>query len=106
MLRRVVPGTDGRAGMALLKIDQRFDLDALPGRLEILPRYVRPLFLRLALKIEITETFKAKRRAYVDQGFDPERIEDRLYVFDSQRQAFVVLDTERYAAIRNRAMSF
>jgi fatty-acyl-CoA synthase len=102
----VVPGTEGRVGMALLKIDQRFDLEALPTRLEILPRYARPLFLRLAHKIEITETFKAKRRAYVDEGFDPERIEDPLYVFDGQRQAFVVLDTERYAAIQNRAMSF
>ena len=102
----VVPGADGRAGMALLKIDRQFDLHALPGRLEILPRYARPLFLRLALKIEITETFKAKRRAYVDEGFDPERIEDPLYVFDGQRQAFILLDTERYAAIGNRTMSF
>jgi fatty-acyl-CoA synthase len=101
-----VPGADGRAGMALLKIDRQFDLNALPGRLEILPRYARPLFLRLALKIEITETFKAKRRAYVDQGFDPERIADPLYVFDGHRQAFVVLDAERYAAIRNRTISF
>ena len=101
-----VPGTDGRAGMALLKIDRLFDLDALPGRLEILPRFARPLFLRLALKIEITETFKAKRRAYVDEGFDPKRIGDPLYVFDGQRQAFVVLDTERYASIGNRTMSF
>jgi fatty-acyl-CoA synthase len=102
----VVPGADGRAGMALLKIDGQFDLDALSVRLEILPRYARPLFLRIASKIEITETFKAKRRAYVDQGFDPEGIEDALYVFDGQRQAFVVLDMERYAAIRDRAISF
>ncbi len=102
----VVPGADGRAGMALLKIDQRFDLDALPGRLEILPRYARPLFLRLALDIEITETFKIKRRAYVDAGFDPERTEDPLYVFDSERQTFVVLDTDRYAAIQNCRISF
>jgi fatty-acyl-CoA synthase len=102
----VVPGADGRAGMALLKIDRQFDLHALRRRLEILPRYARPLFLRLALKIEITETFKAKRRAYVDEGFDPERIEDPLYVFDGRREAFVVLDTERYAAIRNRTIGF
>jgi fatty-acyl-CoA synthase len=102
----VVPGADGRAGMALLKIDGKFDLDALSVRLEILPRYSRPLFLRIASRIEITETFKAKRRAYVDQGFDPEGIEDALYVFDGQRQAFVVLDMERYAAIRDRAISF
>jgi fatty-acyl-CoA synthase len=102
----VVPGADGRAGMALLKIDRQFDLDALPARLEILPRYARPLFLRLAHEIEITETFKAKRRAYVDEGFDPDRIEDPLYVFDGQRQAFIVLDREHYAAIQNRAISF
>ena len=102
----VVPGADGRAGMALLKIGGPFDLDALPGRLEVLPRYARPLFLRLAIEIEITETFKAKRRAYVDEGFDPDRIADPLYVFDGQRQRFVVLDTKRYAAIRNRTTSF
>ena len=102
----VVPGADGRAGMALLKIDGDFDLDALPGRLDILPRYARPLFVRFASKIETTETFKAKRRAYVDQGFNPEGIEDPLYVFDGHRQAFVVLDVERYAAIRNRTISF
>jgi fatty-acyl-CoA synthase len=101
-----VPGADGRAGMALLKIDRDFDLGELPGRLEILPRYSRPLFLRIASEIEITETFKAKRRAYVDQGFDPEGMEDALYVFDGQRQAFVMLDAERYAAIRDRAISF
>jgi fatty-acyl-CoA synthase len=41
-----VPG--GRAGMALLKIDGQFDLDTLVRRLETLPRYARPLFLRLA----------------------------------------------------------
>jgi fatty-acyl-CoA synthase len=102
----VVPGADGRAGMALLKIDRQFDLDALPGRLEILPKYARPLFLRLAVEIETTETFKAKRRTYVDQGFDPDRIQDPLYVFDGPRRAFVALDAERYALIQNRTTSF
>ena len=68
-----VPGADGRAGMALLKIDGQFDLDALVRRLETLPRYARPLFLRFAREIETTETFKPKRRVYVEQGFDPER---------------------------------
>lgn len=101
-----VPGADGRAGMALLKIDQSFDIDALPGRLAILPRYARPLFLRLAPEVEITETFKAKRRAYVDDGFNPERIEDPIFVFDGQRQAFVALDGEWYAAIQNSAIAF
>ena len=46
-----VPGADGRAGMALLKIDGQFDLDVLVRRLETLPPYARPLFLRLAREI-------------------------------------------------------
>jgi fatty-acyl-CoA synthase len=66
-----VPAADGRAGMALLKIDGKFDLDGLPARLEILPKYARPLFIRFATEIETTETFKPKRRDYVDQGLTP-----------------------------------
>ena len=99
-----VPGADGRAGMALLKIDGQFDLDALVRRLETLPRYARPLFLRLAREIETTETFKPKRRVYVEQGFDPERVEDPLYVFERERQAYVPLDQNRHEAIRNGTM--
>ena len=99
-----VPGADGRAGMALLKIDGQFDLDALVRRLETLPRYARPLFLRLAREIETTETFKPKRRVYVEQGFDPERVEDPLYVFERERQAYVPLDANRHEAIRNGTM--
>ena len=101
-----VPGADGRAGMALLKIDGRFDLDALPGRLETLPKYARPLFLRLAAEIETTETFKPKRRVYVEQGFDPERIADPVYVYDSERHAYVLIDADRHAAIQNGSMRF
>ena len=95
-----VPGADGRAGMALLKIDERFDLDGLSAQLETLPRYARPLFLRVATDIDATETFKPKRKAYVDQGFDPKHISEPLYVFDGQQKRYVALDAERYAAIQ------
>jgi fatty-acyl-CoA synthase len=98
-----VPGADGRAGMALLKINDQFDLGALVRRLEILPGYARPLFLRVALQIETTETFKPKRRLYVEQGFDPARVEDPLYVFDREQRTYIPLDAERFAAIRNGA---
>jgi fatty-acyl-CoA synthase len=99
-----VPGTDGRAGMALLKIDGLLDLDALVQRLEALPRYARPLFLRVAREIETTETFKPKRRVYVEQGFDPKRVEDPLYVFERERQAYVPLNANRHQAIQDGTM--
>ncbi|HKN26653.1 MAG TPA: hypothetical protein VJY34_01720 [Roseiarcus sp.] len=99
-----VPRADGRAGMALLKIDGPFDLDALVRRLETLPRYAWPLLLRLAREIETTETLKPKRRVYVEQGFDPERVEDPLYVFEREQHAYVPLDGNRHQAIRNGTM--
>jgi fatty-acyl-CoA synthase len=96
-----VSGADGRAGMALMAIDGEFDFDAFVGRLEALPRYAWPLFLRLAGgEIETTETFKPKRPIYVAQGFDPAHIEDPLYVLNNERRAYVPLDAERYKAIR------
>ena len=96
-----VPGAEGRAGMALLIIDEQFELDALVPRLEALPPYARPLFLRLSREIEATETFKPKRRLYLEQGFDPKRVDDPLYVFESERQAYAPLDAKRHEAIRN-----
>ena len=87
--------------MALMKIDGEFDFHAFIGRLEALPRYAWPLFLRLAGgEIEATETFKPKRPIYIAQGFDPARIEDPLYVLDNERRAYVPLDAGRYDAIR------
>ena len=90
--------------MALLKIDGGFDLDEFARRLETLPTYARPPFLRLTREFETTETFKPKRRIYVEQGFDPDRIADPLYVFDGEQQAYVAIDADRFRAIRNGAM--
>jgi fatty-acyl-CoA synthase len=99
-----VPGADGRAGMALLRPVGSLDLEVLARALEVLPRWARPLFLRLARAIETTETFKPKRRAYVEQGFDPASVSDPLFVFDGER--YVPLDADRWAAIQNRTMRF
>jgi fatty-acyl-CoA synthase len=96
-----VPGAEGRAGMALMKINGEFRFDDLIRRLEALPRYAWPLFLRLAAdEIETTETLKPKRPIYVAQGFDPARVEDPLYVLDNNRWVYVPLDAERHDAIQ------
>ncbi len=99
-----VPGADGRAGMALLRQVGSLDLEVLARALEALPRWARPLFLRLAGAIETTETFKPKRRAYVEQGFDPASVSDPLFVLDGER--YVPLDADRWAAIQNGTMRF
>jgi fatty-acyl-CoA synthase len=73
-----VAGHEGRAGMAA--VTGMFDWLELERRLGSLPRWARPVFLRLTDEIARTETFKPKRALYVAQGFDPGQGEDRLFV--------------------------
>ena len=84
-----VPGTDGRAGMAALVVEDQaaFDLKGLRAFLsEKLPPYARPLFLRFRPALEITGTFKQKKVDLVSEGYDPGRTADPLY-FDDRRSA-------------------
>jgi fatty-acyl-CoA synthase len=76
-----VPKTDGRAGMAALVVSEDFDLaefrDAVHARL---PSYAIPVFLRLLSSIEATGTFKPKKQQLMQDGFDPNSVQDSLYV--------------------------
>jgi fatty-acyl-CoA synthase len=90
-----VEGCEGRAGMAALA--GAFDWLELERRLQALPRWARPVFLRLTHEIARTETFKPKRAMYVAQGFDPGRGEDRLYVLGEN--GYRTLDSETFAMI-------
>jgi fatty-acyl-CoA synthase len=100
-----IPGTDGRAGMAALVTDTRFDLAALRAHLKTrLPDYARPLFLRILGAMEVTATFKHKKSDLVRAGFDPSLTEDAVYFNDAARGAFVRLDTALYERIRDGAI--
>jgi fatty-acyl-CoA synthase len=96
-----VPGTEGRAGMAALVVEDGFDLAAfrkhLVGRL---PGYARPLFLRIRDHIEATVTFKQKKSELVREGCDPTVTSDVMYFDDPSLQAFVRLDRALYDRIQ------
>jgi len=95
-----VPGTDGRAGMASLVVDETFSPKALLDAIKpSLPAYARPLFLRLLSEIETTGTFKHRKVDSVREGFDPVKVADPLYLLDSQRGEYVVLNSDRHAQI-------
>ncbi|RVU14727.1 long-chain-acyl-CoA synthetase [Methylobacterium oryzihabitans] len=95
-----VPGTEGRAGMAALTVAPGFDPAALRAHLAAaLPAYARPLFLRLCAGFEITETFKQKKQALVDDGFDPGRVSDPLLFDDAAAGAYRPLDEALYGRI-------
>jgi fatty-acyl-CoA synthase len=94
-----IPNADGKAGMAALTIDGAPDLEAIACAALALPRYARPLFLRLTPALEATATFKPLKRALVAEGFDPAKVADPLYVYDAEAERYEALDAARYAAI-------
>ena len=95
-----VPGQDGRAGMAALVVDDRFDPAELYAHLEReLPTYARPIFLRLGKELETTGTFKHRKVELVKQGFDPSLIADPVLFADASAGSYVPLSAERHAEI-------
>ncbi len=102
-----LPGTDGRVGMATLVIDGELDLAAFRTHLfDRLPRYARPLFVRLRRAMEVTETFKYTKHAFVREGYDPAAIADPIYLDDPERHAFVRLDVALYRRIETGQIRF
>jgi fatty-acyl-CoA synthase len=96
-----VPGTDGRAGMAAIVVDQRFDLAQLRAHLDArLPDYARPLFLRILREMEVTATFKHKKSDLARSGHDPSLTNDTIYFNDAGCGAFVRLDRTLFERIQ------
>lgn len=98
----MVPGSDGRAGMAGLVVSAAFDLAALWDEVAArLPHYARPLFLRILPALEVTGTFKPRTRDLAIEGFDPAAITDPLYFDDRARGAYIRLDAALFERLQN-----
>jgi fatty-acyl-CoA synthase len=95
-----VAGHEGRAGMAALSVDQRFDLTALMRHIDgRLPDYARPLFLRICGSLETTDTFKHKKQTLVAQGFDPRNGSDLIYFAPPRTGACLRMDERLFFRI-------
>ncbi|XP_071486139.1 long-chain fatty acid transport protein 2-like [Diadema antillarum] len=90
-----VPGCEGRAGMAaiVLQDGEVFDPKQLYDHaINHLPDYACPKFIRIMSEMDITTTFKHKKRALVSQGFNPGEIADLLYVADKAKATYAAMD--------------
>ncbi len=95
-----VPGSDGRAGMAALVVDDDFDLEELARRVEAeLASYARPLFLRILPEMDVTVTFKHRKVELVKQGFDPSSVSDPLYFRHPDKRRYVPLERGLYDSL-------
>lgn len=93
-----VPGADGRAGMAALTLEEgvdELDLEAFSKHVNAsLPAYARPLFLRVESEIDVTGTFKMVKGKLREEGYDPDRVADPLYVMKPGSDRYEPLDRE------------
>ena len=98
-----VPNTNGRAGMACIRLacaSEDFDFQALLTHLrQELPAYAIPLFLRLSAAMETTGTFKHKKAPLKEQAYDLDRCCDPLYVWLPGADRYVLLTRELQVAI-------
>jgi fatty-acyl-CoA synthase len=96
-----VPGTDGRAGMALVVLapGASFDPKSYFAYTEkTLPPYARPLFVRLAPSMDVTGTLKHVKSRLQREGYDPAIVSDPLYFRDDAAHTYVPVD----AALKQR----
>lgn len=104
-----IPGTNGRCGMAALRLSEGAQLDgaALAAHLDTeLPVYAAPLFIRLLSEVETTGTFKYKKTDLKHAAYDPARVGDSLWVRLPGNSHFETLDQSLFQAIGQQAYRF
>ncbi|KAJ8679469.1 hypothetical protein QAD02_015256 [Eretmocerus hayati] len=81
-----VHGAEGRAGMAAIyDEDGSLNVDKLASDVkDQLPTYARPQFIRILTKIDLTGTFKLKKKDLQLEGYDPKKVHDKLFYMDSK----------------------
>jgi fatty-acyl-CoA synthase len=100
-----IPNADGRAGMAAIVVDDRFDFRAFGDHLaRRLPAYACPVFVRICTTLDNTETFKQKKQGLIGEGFDPQRVRDQIFFKDPASGAYRPIDAASYARIADGSM--
>ncbi|HUR40215.1 MAG TPA: long-chain-acyl-CoA synthetase [Verrucomicrobiae bacterium] len=99
-----VPHMDGRAGMAAFCLADTEALDgaALAAHLcAQLPAYAVPVFLRRVVALETTATFKTRKQLLRDEGCDPTRVADPLYVLLDRARGYERLTPETWKTLQD-----
>jgi len=96
----IVPGADGRAGMAALVVDRAFDFAVFAKHpSDRLPVYALPVFVRICRTLAATETFKQKKQQLISEGFDPSVVRGPLFLRDAATGSYRPIDRATYASI-------
>jgi len=97
-----IPGTDGRAGMALVVPEDGADFAPkayYDFSEKALPIYARPVFVRVARQMDVTGTLKHTKIRLQQEGYDPACVGDPLWFRDPRAASYVPLDAGLKARI-------
>ncbi|KPJ11958.1 Long-chain fatty acid transport protein 4 [Papilio machaon] len=97
-----IPNTEGRAGMCgIVDTDGSLDLERLVKDMaRDLPKYARPVFLRVMDSLDMTGTFKLKKVDLQKEGYDPTIIKDKIYYLDTKSEKYISLGPDEYEKIK------
>ncbi|XP_063983454.1 long-chain fatty acid transport protein 4 isoform X2 [Diachasmimorpha longicaudata] len=102
-----VKGAEGKAGMvAIYDENGTLDVNQLAQSIrEHLPVYARPQFVRILTKIDLTGTFKLKKKDLQEDGYDPNKSNDKLYYLDP-KSGYLALTSQEYDQIQQGKIRF
>ena len=105
-----IPGTDGRAGMAAVTLQDgvaELDVDAFSTFLRSeLPAYAVPLFVRIQPDIDVTGTFKMVKGDLRKQAYDIRSFDDTVYALLPGSYRYAAFDLAMLEKIEAREAGF
>jgi len=104
-----IPGCEGRAGMAAFSLDDvnSFDWDGFSDYVQSsLPKYARPLFIRIIQEMDTTGTFKLKKNDLRNEAFDIGKITDTVYCLKPNSSNYQALDNEWLQTINSEKAGY
>ena len=105
-----IPGTDGRAGMAAVTLQDgvaELDVDAFSTFLRSeLPAYAVPLFVRIQPDIDVTGTFKMVKGDLRRQAYDIRSFDDTVYALLPGSDRYAPFDLGLLGKIEAREAGF
>lgn len=104
-----IPGCEGRAGMAAFSLDdaEQFDWQAFSNYVETsLPKYARPLFIRIIQEMDTTGTFKLKKNDLRSEAFDIGKVSDMIFCMKPNSSNYEVLDNDWLQTINSEQAGY
>ena len=104
-----IPGCEGRAGMAAFSLDDAssFDWQGFSNHVEnSLPKYARPLFIRIIEEMDTTGTFKLKKNDLRNEAFNIDKVTDQIYCLKPNSSNYEVLDKEWLQTINSEQAGY